>query len=289
MIMKIVRVALGGLLVSGLLAGTWISDADAAVVCQKGKNKVKLRRTACKKKEVLAVDLSAVDTRLASFFETACPGDPSRTLVTTGPSFLFDGDRCQGSCRTLDGDQAACEQSFEVNWYGPAACVYLDGKCVSCLDCGQRAGRCIDACQPISCADPTRTLFKGGPNTKACRQLTTEADCTKGWASTYGRGRPVSCYWDAGASRCRGCGSSNEHNGNCTNTCREPLTCADAGRTFAPSCGDFSGDQAGCLVAWTNGNDGTEAVSCYYDTDDNSCDECELLEALAGQCSNTCE
>lgn len=276
--------------VAAALCVTIADPVSAAVLCQR-KNRVKVRAETCKPKETQIQDLGALGKNASDvqgIFQATCAGAPERTLVVGAPTFLYDGDECTGGCRGFDGDQAACEGAFQLTWDGPTGCVYLDGKCFPCKDCGERAGRCIDVCEPVACADPTRTTFKGGPNTEACRDLATQADCEAAWAMQYGR-QPHSCYWDGVANECFGCGDNNESNGKCTNTCRDPGECADPGRSYADYCGMFNGDETACNGAYTRGGGGNVPYTCYYDASDGDCEECRPVQELLGRCSDTCD
>lgn len=267
------------------------APASAAVLCQR-KNRVKVRPDACKGKEVQIQDLAAAGAgadAASRLFQATCTRDPDRTLVVGTPPFLYAGDDCEGGCRVHDGDQAACEAAFQLGWDGPTGCVHLDGKCVPCKGCGERAGRCIDVCEPRFCTAPARTVFKGGPGTEACRDLGTQGECEAAWAMQGGR-QPVSCWWDAVATECYGCGEQNESDGDCTNVCRDPDECADPGRSFVAYCGMLNGDETGCDAAYTKGGGGNATpYTCYYDAGPGECRECRTVEELLGRCADTCD
>jgi hypothetical protein len=78
--------------------------------------------------------------------------------------------------------------------------------------------------EPPPCeGDSTRTIFTGGPFSRACRSLDdNRSSCERAWALAEGD-VPVSCFYDA-SSDCLGCAPNNEERGNCTNTCRPSAT-----------------------------------------------------------------
>jgi hypothetical protein len=140
-------------------------------------------------------------------------------------------------------------------------------------------------------ADPSRTIFAGGPNTGACGDMPNKATCET--AFHLGNDGIASCYW-AGFS-CRGCGPNNENSGNCVNTCRAgPPSCeGDPARgTFAgwpgsSACRDFDGDQASCETAFHLSGQGYFA-SCFYHVGTDQCRGCGPSNVSAGDCTNTC-
>jgi hypothetical protein len=289
-----------------------VQDAGAIVVCQK-KNKVKVRPDVCKKKETLVLDLTMAlgdqDTRvgdvegnvddvaqdvaeLQGILGVECRDDPARVL-SIGPEQGGEDSCLGGGCRSLDGDQAACDGAYQVDRSrGASSCAFIEGKCLSCGNCAQAYDRCLDACETPSCpGDPTRTNFVGGPNEPACPSIDNESDCALAWA--IGGTEPVTCYWDLDAARCQGCGNQNERNGLCMNDCREAAVCADATRTVfaggpgSEGCGAYDGDQPACESAWHRGNSGV--ASCWYDTGSGDCSGCGLPNQLRESCDNTCE
>jgi cysteine-rich repeat protein len=87
---------------------------------------------------------------------------------------------------------------------------------------------------------------------------------------------------------CLGCGPVEEAVGACTNACGPP-SCSDPSRTIfggGPgtfACGQFSGDQATCEMAWHLGAGG--AASCFFD---DGCSGCGPNNEAFGLCTNTC-
>lgn len=229
------------------------------------------------------IDLVSTQLRLE------CPGAPSLQRVPNDESFFHDNIDCGGGCRTLDGNQAGCEAAFALSDEGATSCFFVNGLCYPCQECGTRAGGgvCLNRCSAPAppCPDPTRTVFVGGPRTDACRGLGTQAACEM----AYHRGRGLklgSCYWDG--SQCNGCGPSNEHNGNCTNTCRTD-TCADATRTTLRRCSNIGSDQPACLAAWHLARIArADPSSCFFDVGGNQCRGCGPIRELRGECSNSC-
>jgi hypothetical protein len=299
------------------------AHARAAVVCQtKHGGHVTLRADKCLKKETVVLDLtgtlSTQDAALAdqgarldatrTLIGATCPADPSLTLVAShfvGPrpqgQFV---ERLGGGCRTLDGNQAACQKSFQnddafadTNLGEVASCFYLNGRCFPCLATFASTGGCTNACTGthVACADPTRTTALGGDGDGLCRKLGNQAECEKAWhVSVDNPGQPpTSCYWNG--SQCRGCGANNEGKGNCTNACAPPLQkppCADATRTTFvrgpdEACGQFDSSQANCLKAYHVGGEGI-AAPCWYDTAQTRCRGCGFQHELAGDCTNSC-
>lgn len=271
---------------AALVMSAWVAtNVDAAVLCAR-KGKIKIRPEACKPKETLVHDLAQVEARFADAFEARCRAEPSRQLASSPPSFLYASDYCDGGCRVHDADPAACASAFQLTWRGASACVYLDGRCLPCLECGEPAGRCIDACQPVACADATRTHFVGsGGANDTCGQLTTEETCNGAWALDYGR-RPSACYWDLGA--CLQCGTDAEGNGSCTNPCRAPGACADPARSLASYCGIHNGDEPACNASWSYGGGSSRSYSCFYRASTGECRGCTAIELLRGSCTEAC-
>ncbi len=219
-----------------------------------------------------------------------CAQDPSRTMFAGMPN----SQACQEF--GLSAGTAACETAFHIGQGGVASC-YMDG--VDCRGCGpgnESSGECQNTCTqgPPSCsADPTRTIYAGGPNTQACHQFDgDQTSCEQ--AFHRGQSGIASCYYSFGD--CLGCGPSNQSGGECTNTCN-PASCpGDVTRTiFAggpqnSACHFFDGNQVNCEKAYHLGSDGTGIFvsSCYYDTDDDECRGCGASNQDAGECVNTC-
>ena len=76
------------------------------------------------------------------------------------------------ACRQFDGDQASCEQAWNIGGDGiPVSCFYDDdGDCRGCGRNNQEDDDCINAC--LTCdRDPSRTVFAGNPDSESCRQF----------------------------------------------------------------------------------------------------------------------
>jgi hypothetical protein len=193
-----------------------------------------------KKKEERVLDLGELDDRASNveeFAGTACSGDPNLAFV------LY--------CEAHDGDQAACESSFQPE---ATACWYYRGKCLPCYQqyesiTTSNGPACSNACESRpSCTDQSRTLFAGWQNTRACRDIMTQASCESAYAVRGGRqvvngnsvaavmvsqdGRDayaVSCFWGEQA-RCNG-GSFNMQ------SCTEESDCPGGMCTRCFGCG----------------------------------------------------
>jgi hypothetical protein len=218
--------------------------------------------------------------------DPTCTGDPSRTVFVGGPE--------TSGCHDFDGNQIVCNQAFILGKGGVTSCFY-DVDSDSCEGCGpfnQAEGLCMNECRPVSCVgDPSRTAFAGGPESGACQNygiIAGTANCNIAFhIGAYG---VASCYYDADADECRGCGPNNQGEGNCVNTC---AACeADASRTIflggpnTSACHEFDGDEASCNQAFhrdTCGND----TSCFYDS--GECRGCGPNNQQDGVCLNTCE
>lgn len=286
-------------------AAAWkASEAEAAVVCRRGAKKVRLRAEACKAKETLVFDTSEVGVErgrvdqnagrlddqgqrvegLEATFSQTCPGDAARRVA---PITIFNGPGT-GGCRTHDGDQAACEQAFQLHEGGGAACTYLGGNCVPCHLGLDIAGFCENVCNPTSCIDPARivpvTSCNGVAGQPACEQAWT---ITGGFPTTEQYVKGTTCYWDAIMLDCRTCGPSQISEGKCQNTCLAPEdipACAAAGRTYG-DCGALDGNQAGCLATYEFGEQaGTH--TCWYDA--GQCEPCLPEDEFQGKCANLC-
>ncbi len=143
--------------------------------------------------------------------------------------------------------------------------------------------------QQPSCLDQTRTVFAGGSGSEGCHQYSTQQDCEMAYIN--GGSGVAPCYWTG--SNCQGCGVDNESNGDCTNTCIPPRTCAnDPGRgSFAgfdtgeeDGCSEFNGEQIQCLKSFVQGSDVIEA--CAYDS--GTCFACNPGNESNGECVNSC-
>lgn len=218
-----------------------------------------------------------------------CHGDPSRTRYTGGPY--------SSACHAYDGDQTACEQAFHLGQGGIASCWY-DGGSNQCRGCGptnQENGDCMNTCATCG-ADPSRTIFAGGPNTQACRQFDgDQTSCEQAFHRSE-CGTSASCWYDGNTTLCRGCGPNNEEDGKCQNTCvAGPLTCThDPSRTtFAGgpgtgACHTYDGDPGGCAQAFHR-DTCNNPTSCYYDFSADECRGCGPNNLDNGSCINTCK
>jgi hypothetical protein len=213
-----------------------------------------------------------------------CEGDGSLTIFAGGPG--------TGACQQFGGDQASCEAAFHIGRGGTASCFYDSGDCFGCGPANHSDGSCVDTCN-VCDADPSRTIFAGGPFTSACRQFDgDQSSCEAAYHKTF-CGRTASCYYDG--SLCRGCGPQNEQEGECRNTCElGPLTCdQDPSRTDfvggpdTGACHVYDGDPAACETAFHQTYQG-KAASCFYDYDADSCNGCGPYNQNNGYCINTC-
>lgn len=217
-----------------------------------------------------------------------CPLDPSRTTFAGGP---FTGET-GGAC-TQYLDQTTCEQAFHRGRSGIASC-YWNGS--SCLGCGpSNEDDCVNTCAPLPpCLDTSRTNFVGGGGNNACRQFDgDQTSCLAAYHRSSG-GLSASCWYDATADECRGCGATREEQGACTNTCQPTPTCAlDSSRTIfaggpgTDACEEFDDDQVDCEKAFHRTRLGTYA-SCFFDADDGDCRGCGPVNESDGDCTNTC-
>jgi hypothetical protein len=302
-----------------------VSDGAAAVlVCQNKKHpkQVTLRADKCGKKENVALDLTgsvasqgqALGAQGADITGTevglghVCPHDAARKLVlskfSVPPNSPYEPqrgllrERQGGGCRTLDGNQAACQASFQnddpfasVETPPASSCFYLNGRCLPCTLRAERRGACTNTClrSRPTCGDATRTVFAGGPGSSACEQFATQGDCLKAWhIGNLDLDHAASCYWTG--SQCEGCGLRHATMGDCTETCNGPYTCKDAARVVlakgSSACGAYNADQTTCEKAFHVGKEGV--ATCWYDAAKTTCRGCGLRHELAGRCSNTC-
>ena len=211
----------------------------------------------------------------------ACPADPTRTVFAGGPQ--------TSACRQFDGDQPACESAFHLGLCGVASCFYSGGDCLGCGAMNELNGSCSNTCNPPSCpGDISRTIFAGGPQTSACHQFDgNQPLCAQ--AFHLGQGGVASCYYDVPADECRGCGPSNQENGDCVNSCP---TCTDDGsRTFfagdglGQGCEQFDGNEASCETAF-NFDECRRPTSCHFDS--GTCIPCGPNEEGSFECIETC-
>ena len=190
---------------------------------------------------------------------------------------------------------------------------FRDQECRGCGP-GNADSSCTNTCvTDLSCEDPARTLFVGGPGAGegggSCRQFDDNpADCERAWHRTS-EGYPSPCFvcentngQCATVGECRGCGGNNLGNDTgCTQTC---FTCRDPSRTDfvgspgegegGGSCREHDGSQSACESAWHFDRDG-RPTSCFYCTDEEGqcesageCRGCGPDNRDAGVCEDTC-
>ena len=229
-----------------------------------------------------------------------CVPPPSCSLDLN--RMIFAGGPDTEACRQFDGNQTDCEKAFHRTGAGYIASCFYDAGNDRCFGCGpRREGEldCTNTCAPPpSCdANPSRTIFAGGPDTEACGQFDgNQTDCEKAFHRSLllpdGSFLISSCYYDNGS--CRGCGPNNETNGNCTNDCTPIPTCdmdssrtLFAGRFGSHACQKFNGDQTSCEKAYHEGDGGV--ASCWFDASSGNCLGCGPSNANDGLCTNTCQ
>jgi hypothetical protein len=190
--------------------------------------------------------------------------------------------------------QMLCEQSFHRGGNGLASCFWTGTACKGCGPGNERNGLCMDECRVNTCAeDPTR-VFAGpafsGTSGGACRQFDgNQTSCNN--AFTFGDDGFASCFYNSNTNECRGCGSNNEGNGACTNTCLGVPACP-GGRTIftghpgSEGCHRFDNDPAMCAQAYVEGGGGV--ASCWYNPFQDECNGCGPENANAGRCTNVC-
>lgn len=213
-----------------------------------------------------------------------CPQDPARTLFAGMPE--------TSACRELGlaAGSVACETAFHIGASGVASCYFDGSQCKGCGPANEGDSECVNTCVNGKCeADPTRTVFAGGPGTGACGQFTDQASCESAY-HLGGQCGFASCFWDG--SECLGCGPNNLLNGDCVNTCDPPTCDGDparivfAGGPNTSACHYFDGDPVNCNKAYHLGSGGV--ASCWYDADDETCNGCGPNNQSAGLCTNTC-
>jgi hypothetical protein len=151
----------------------------------------------------------------------------------------------------------------------------------------ERDGRCTNTCAPpVTCADPTRTLFAGGPLTDACRQFDgDQSSCEIAWHVGGGR-FAAPCFVVPATGECRGCGPTNELAGRCENTCAPPVVCQDPSLAMAGGPGSCGGlDEAACAGGWEVTALRIPA-SCFFDG--AVCRPCTVTAEADGLCTDTC-
>ncbi len=221
--------------------------------------------------------------------EPAFCADESRTLFTG-----FHGDSACG----LVSDPNTCEIAWHESGADEGASCHWDG--FECLGCGagnEQNQACINVCRPLPpCADPTRTIFTGGPEIGACQIFTDDrASCESAYHFDFAR-MSASCYFipidpndPNSPGDCLGCGPNNEQSFECSNTCRGP--CADVSRTV------FAGERetqacqtltlpGQCSLAWHRTAANT-AATCFWDGFD--CLGCGPFNEDGVTCTNTCD
>jgi hypothetical protein len=208
-----------------------------------------------------------------------CPQDPTRTQFLGGPF--------ANVCHQFDGDEANCLLSYHETGRGYIASCFYDDTTDMCSGCGpnNEPSACTNSCIPATCAaDPTRTLFTGGPNSNACHDFDEDqTSCEKAFHRTDD-GTVASCFYDTANDECSGCGPSNLSEGRCTNTCTTVVpVCSTTGRVLG-ECSDFNGNAAACSGAFELTNGGP--FSCFPDP---QCIGCGLINQAELGCSNTCE
>lgn len=138
--------------------------------------------------------------------------------------------------------------------------------CVNCSSC--QAPICGD------CIDAGRTIYVGGPGTKACHVFDRDqANCELAW-HCGGSGNPATCWYDTIGGSCNGCGPRND-GVNCTNTCIPPPVCGNGVVEAGEQCDDGN---------VTNG-DGCDE-NCQIETVDG-CDSPTRIPAAGGTFNGT--
>ena len=290
---------------ASVLATAWPAgwSADAAQMCQVGKTKqVRLRAGSCRKKETslfdtatsasAVADLQARATRTETSLAQTCPDDPTRTLIspnrdTNGLLFML-GYVGFSLCRTLDGNQAACNASFEPGAYGAAACAYVAGKCLTCDLVLDAAGVCRNTCMPaLTCADVTRPTRVG-----SCEDVATQPACQAAFTLSLDYATPTdvvraaSCFWDGAA--CKRCDPERTSAGSCSNSCvgaSDLPVCRAAGHAFG-HCSALNGNPAACNMTYELSRYGTQ--TCWYDVGPGDCNGCDPVAESQGKCTNGC-
>ena len=97
---------------------------------------------------------------------------------------------------------------------------------------------------------------------------------------------PVPADHGLALGRCRGCGLSNETNGNCSNTCGTPAVPTCGGRERVSVCSTGGPDESTCNGRYILG-EFELAQSSYYDA--GSCQPCDIEDDLTGACDNVCQ
>lgn len=195
---------------------------------------------------------------------------------------IYAGDQGAGpTCGQFDGDQASCEQAYAFAFGEVVTCAFGDNdECVPC-DPGQD---CVNTCVLTpTCADGSRPNF-----VPLCDTLT-EAECPMAYVDDHSG--TESCYWTG--AECSACGSTEEGNASCTNTCRPPPSCADTSRVDflgGPGTGQGGGacqqvaTEEECETSYHLGRDGY--TSCFWTN--GECRGCGFPNEDGGLCINAC-
>ncbi len=217
---------------------------------------------------------------------------PARTCAndTSRSNFAgFDADQGDG-CDNLSGNQAECLQSFVQGYDVIEACAYNSGSdtCFACDPENEANGVCANSCLPaLLCqGQPSRTIFAGGPGNEACHQFDTDtSSCSQAFHRDQS-GDIASCFVAFDCVPCgRGSGGTQ-----CINSCVPTPTCLDGARTnfvggpFTAACRVYDNNQSACEQSYAMSSDGV--VSCYFDTNSNSCRGCG--PEAGNSCTNSC-
>ncbi len=307
------------------LATALVPDASAAVLCQR-KNKVKLRATACKGKEVLVEDLQQLGANVQQLgtnvqqlgtnvqqlgtdlgtqggilgtegarvdgivdqLRLECSNAPELAKAESSDSFYYDNIECDGGCRTHDGNQTACESAWALSEDGATSCYFFKDFCLPCSGCGEDQGVCTNACR--------EQVVVTCPNDPT-RTIFAGGPQTEACQHLKTQ---VDCEHAFHASRnlaptscfwdgdeCRGCGPRNENDQDCTNTCRT-IGCSDASRTTLRRCESVGNDAVACDQTWHLSGNGGDPASCFFDAGATQCRGCGLPNEIQGLCDNEC-
>jgi len=219
---------------------------------------------------------------------------PTPTCLDMNRATYAGGPGSQG-CRTFDDDESACEDAFVRGSNGRVnSCFYDsgDGDCRGCGPENEGDGDCVNTCTaPVPCLDMTRTIYTGPPGSEGCERFDgDQTSCEQAYVE--GGAGVASCYYDTDDDDCRGCGPSNEDDGDCTNSCAAAPTCAlDLTRTIfaggpgSEGCRQFEDDETQCLQAFVRGYAGV--ASCFFEPD-GDCRGCGPANVNDGDCVNTC-
>ena len=229
---------------------------------------------------------SPVTTTTVPIGQIMCPQDPGRTIFAGGPN--------TAACSQFDGDQPSCENAFHIGGECGVASCWYDFQSGSCRGCGPSnldEGLCQNTC-PVCEGDPSRTRFVGGPFNQGCHKYdASPASCDGAFIMSGDTRAYTSCYYDADAGECRGCGPNNQQDGSCINscpTCVDPARQIFAGGPNSGACHLFDENPALCAQAFHMSGTCNTLASCYYDYDANSCNGCGPFNEQSGACANVC-